>query len=399
MDRQTTAKVDIEAELARLQALIAEQRTQIEEQRARLDQLDNHIGLQEPENGDRHSRRDLLKLAAAAAAGAAGSVALGAIPAAATSGSAIIAGQSNTADATTTLTTQNANQVVSPLLNINNNGAAAGSVALLIEGSNTGNAIFSQNAGNGGGAVVGLASAAGYGLIGVSSSGIDAYAAGNGRVAQWPTVQYAPPTGTGSPAGSAPPFTPGIANAPGDPNSVFAIELVRGDDGSIWAMRATGGNPLGVGTAAWRRMNSVRVDSAAGDGAPFAPVRLIDTRDPLKNGGHPGPLTSGQSYDFGPFTGSNGIPSDALGIVGNLTAVAAAPYPSQFAAQGYLAIYPKGTVRNASSPSNVNFGGPVYAWPNSFTVGFGSGANAGSVSIFVFGTAVHVILDVFAYIQ
>ena len=43
MDRQTTTKVDIEAELARLQALIAEQRTQIEEQRAQLDSLTAQI--------------------------------------------------------------------------------------------------------------------------------------------------------------------------------------------------------------------------------------------------------------------------------------------------------------------------------------------------------------------
>ena len=49
--------------------------------------------------------------------------------------------------------------------------------------------------------------------------------------------------------------------------------------------------------------------------------------------------------------------------------------------------------------SNLNFGGPTYAWANSFTVGFGAGVNQGMFTIFVFNVPVHVVVDVFAYVQ
>ena len=373
-------------------------------------------------NGGARSRRDLLKLVGAAAVGAAGSVVLRATPAEALDGNSVVLGntdpavnKTNDAAFPTTMTPTapdpNPTGVPTPLLKVTGPNHAAPPVPALpntpgflffapIQGfggvvpqsdgsmpAQTFNFAEGVDGYAGGVAGTGVAgsSDAGIGVAGASISGVDLFALGNGTFGQLP-------------------FTAGGGASPGYLTAVNDLELVREADGSLWASRAhfvngTGAVPTGIGPDTWKRMNTVRVDSDAGDGSVFAPVRLIDTRAPATNGGHPGPLANNQSYDFGPFTGTNGIPSDAVGIVGNLTAVAAAPFPSQFAAQGYLAIYPKGFVRTASSPSNVNFGGPVYAWPNSFTVGFGSGTNAGSFSIFVFGTPVHVIVDVFAYIQ
>ena len=334
-------------------------------------------------NGNRHhTRRDLLRVVGAAAIGAAGGVVLRPTPATATGPTPLVSvsgAQAQSPPAPRPSTKTPGFLFFAPL-------QAYGGVVSQKDLDNT-VYNFAEGingyAGTTSGTGVAGSSDAGIGVSGSTITGIDLAALGNGSIAQFP-------------------YSVGGGPSPGYQLGTNDLELIREADGSLWLSRAQyvvgqGAVPLGTGPDSWRRMNSVRVDSATGDGTAFVPVRLVDTRDPSKNGGHPGPLANGNSYDFGPFNNTNGIPLDAVGIVGNLTAIAAQPYPSTFAAQGYLSIYPKGVARPAVS--TVNFGGPVYAWPNAFTVGFGTGADAGSITIYVFGTPVHVIVDVFAYLQ
>jgi hypothetical protein len=116
-------------------------------------------------------------------------------------------------------------------------------------------------------------------------------------------------------------------------------------------------------------------------------------------------MLPGEIVDFPPFTNANGIPSDAIGLIGNLTAVAsdvAGNPTASFAVGGWLALTPGGVSANSLNPvSNVNYGGPVNAVPNFFLVGFGTGATyAGRLRIQNGGnTKVHVLLDVFGILQ
>jgi hypothetical protein len=217
----------------------------------------------------------------------------------------------------------------------------------------------------------------GYGLAG-GSGGIDIAALGNGRVLQLSLPGGPPPNPNmlfNSPAGP-PTYTPND------------FEQVRDGNGVVW-LSGTGGF--------WRRANSLRVDSPAGTAA-FTPARLIDTRDGT---GLPGsgltanqPLQPGVTYVFGPFTNSNGLPADAIGIAGNVTAVG-------FTGAGYITVFPAGVATPITS--TVNFAPPFQGtgWANAFTVGFGIGANAGKISIRLSNNGItsHVVLDVTGYLQ
>jgi hypothetical protein len=443
---RTRVEANLEERVARLSAILEEQRRELDDLRRNLT------------HGDRSpSRRELLRLAGAAVAGAAGSVALQTIPASAINGGNLVLGQANDANATTDLhpTTTTPS---TPLFHIDASAASNGAVGLMVAGANNadaavvqgsgtgsglsatsplGNAVSGQagggatsngvagtagagvssygvvgtagagltsigvvgNAGpgnasagvigNAGGAlssagVVGAASV-GYGVFGQASTGIDMIAGGNGRLAQVP-------------------FSLGGAGAPSMTPGAGVLEIVREDDGSVWVSRAQAGNPLGTLQAAWKRLNAVRVDAADGTGNPFVAARVLDTRNGTGTGAHTGPLLPGQIVDFGSFMGANGIPADAVGLIGNLTAVAsdAAGNPAPtFAVGGWLALTPGGVSANQASPvSNVNYGGPVNAVPNFFLVGFGTGVNAGKLRIQNGGnTKVHVLLDVFGILQ
>ena len=405
---RSSVNAHLQAEVARLNAVVGDLR-------GRLDRLEGDPGGdgQQPPR----SRRDLLKLAGVAALGAAGGVVLRAAPAAAATAGNMVLGQANDANATTSLTPTggvSTSTTPTPMLSVTGPKSVAapvpkpstkttgflffapiqgyGGQVVQLDADNT-SSTFAEGvdgyAGTNLGTGVAGGSDAGIGVGGASITGIDIFAYGNGSFAQVPVAD-------------------GNGPSPGYQVGTNDLELVREADGSVWASRAMfvlnqGAVPVGTGPDSWKRMNTVRVDSETGDGTAFAPVRIVDTRDPAKNGGHPGPLAPFASYDFGPFPGvvGNGIPQDAVGIVGNLTAIAAAGAPvgglPTFGAQGYLTIYPKGIAR--PGVSNVNFGGNTYAWPNAITVGFGTGTNAGSFTIYVFGIKVHVLVDVFGYIQ
>jgi hypothetical protein len=350
----------LEEQVARLEALVADQA-------GRLQALEGNRSNGQgagPQRPKAQSRRELLKLAGAAvvgAAGVAGAGVLNAVPAAAADGNLLVLGAaaSNREETVTTLFSDNATTTTALL-------ALDG---FAHTGSNRvdGLTILAQEGG-----VAGNFNAATFGTVGP-----DVFLSGGGRLVQRQNVG----------AGTAPNFTP-AANA---------LESIRGDDGSFWMSRATGGAPLGTLKTAWKRMNTVRVDSAAGDGTAFVPVRVINT-DPAVGpvvGGITGPLNSGATYTWS-IAGTNGIPADAVGIVGNITAVA-------YTSGGFLTMFPTGVARPTVSSVNFAQAGTVFAWGNHFTAGFGTGANAGKISIFVglnAGTdTTHVIVDVFGFLQ
>ncbi len=391
-------KVELEAEVARLSAMV-------EQLKGRLDGIDGrgngngHGGEIQP-----HSRRDFVKLAGAAVAGAAGGVLLGAVPAAAANGSSVILGNTGTTPPTlndassTTRLTATTTAGPTPLVEIIGAGATIpvapppvpnfqGALQVFAQPGIPGNpnAVppipdkFSEGidgwAPGGVGAGVLGASDMGYGVIGESGSGFDLSALGTGRV-----FQYSITDNVGNPLAGPPSFTPGqpVSGFPGG-------ELVRDTNSVIWASRATGAN-----AAAWRRINTVRVDKADGSNQFFQPVRIIDTRTGA--GGTIGVRTANSTTTWGPFPGTNGIPTDAIGIVGNVTVTG-------YTGQGFLAVFPAGAAYDPNtSPSTMNYS-TNWAWANAFTVGFGVGANAGKISIYTGSIPTHVIVDVVAYLQ
>jgi hypothetical protein len=125
------------------------------------------------------------------------------------------------------------------------------------------------------------------------------------------------------------------------------------------------------------------------------PVRVLDTRD--GTGGISGPLHPSTIYTSVALTGANGIPAGAVAVVGTVTFAAATP-GANLGGTGFLAVFPAG----GSNPgtSNVN-GDTSYAIASGVTVGLGTGANAGQISVLVGGTAAatQAILDVAAYIM
>lgn len=185
----------------------------------------------------------------------------------------------------------------------------------------------------------------------------------------------------------APTFTPASGH------NIFShsyFELVRADDGAIWASRGTG-----TTQSAWKRVNAVRVDTASGTGAAFKPVRIVDTRN--GTGGVSGPVNGGVTKTFTVAGGGGGtIPSDAIAVVGNITATG-------WNANGWLTVHPTGVAYNPNAdPSTMNFSGTAYAWANSFIAGLGTGANAGKLDVYVgiLGSGhSHFIIDITGYIQ
>jgi hypothetical protein len=322
------------------------------------------------------SRRELLRLAGAGVVGAVGAAALQAVPAAAATGQAFTLGQANDANATTSLANTAASSP-SPILQVT--GPTTGVSSSVVSGA----AIY----GNSGFQAV-YASGTAFGVNAISSIGLDLAANGTGRIYQYSIVDN-----LGNPMAGPPTFTP---NQPS--NLSPGGELVRDKDSVIWASRATD-----TGTAAWKRVNSVRVDAANGSGGFFTPTRIVETRASKGvKGGIPGPLAPNQTYTWpaaGSFLGTSGIPTDAVGIVGNLTVVASAG--SSFGGAGYAAIFPAGfTYTPGTDPSTVNFGDPLFAVPNSFVLGFGTGLNAGKFSVYVYGSvSVYILVDVTGYLQ
>lgn len=111
-----------------------------------------------------------------------------------------------------------------------------------------------------------------------------------------------------------------------------------------------------------------------------SPTRLLDTRD--GSGGWLGALSAGQAIDL-PVAGTAGIPSDASGVLLNVTVTAAT-------AGGYLTVYPCGADRPLASNLNFTAGQTV---SNAVAVRLGTG---GSVCLYA-NQGVHLVADVAGY--
>jgi hypothetical protein len=379
-------KRDLEGEIVRLSTIV-------DQLKGRLDGLDG--GSSNGHEGDKPStRRDLLKMAGAAVAGAAGGLLLNGVPAAAADGGNVVLGNTsgattNDAAHTTSLTATTAAGPI-PLIEVIGPNAAVPtsnapkfyaplqSFAAIPSGAAIGTLAEGVDGWAPGGAGAGLVGSTdvGYGVIGQSGSGLDVAAYGTGRIFQFSLVDN-----QGNPIAGPPTFTP--AQPPDLPGG----EFMRDANGVLWLGSATG-----TLAAAWRRINTVRLDAADGSNNFFQPVRVVDTRlntNPGPNGIRP----ANSMATWGPFPGTNGIPSDAIGIVGNLTV-------ANFNANGFAAIFPAGAAYNPNtSPSSVNITAGLAAIANSFVIGFGVGANAGKVSVYNGGTQANVIIDVTGYIQ
>jgi hypothetical protein len=243
----------------------------------------------------------------------------------------------------------NAHSTTSPAISALSNGTFF-SPGIATEGYSGGIWAFSSNPG--------AAGAAAIGYLG----GPDLKLAGSGRMVQLPNI----PGGVG-----APNFTPAAGY----------FEMVRAKDGAMWINRGTG-----TLRASWKRINAVRVDTADGTGAPFAPFRVFDTRS--------GAIKAAGSTTVVPIAGlgagASSIPSDAVAVIGNLTA-------TQYTGGGFLSIAPAGV---AVTTSAVNFITGQKAIANSFIVGLGTGVtNGGKIQIKVAGHASHFLVDITGYFQ
>jgi hypothetical protein len=275
----------------------------------------------------------------------------------------VVLGNANTADAATTLSPTG----LTPPVQVLGVSAAGGTFSQgtfgtfsgPIQGLGTSDSVAQVDGVDGwaggtkGAGVYGL-SDSGYGVIGDSNTGIALYAATSGRIRQ---------------DGLLNPGMPGHTPNP--------FEQVRDANGVLWIH-----NGFGV----WRRVNTVRVDAATGSGNPFAPWRIKDTR----TGAKPAVGSTTVVQIAGVGAGDSLIPTDAIAVMGNLTA-------TQYTGGGYLAISPAGVSVGTSS---VNFITGQAAIANGFIVGLGTGlTNGGKVQVKVAGHASHFTIDITAYIQ
>jgi hypothetical protein len=348
-------RVTIEEELERLRALV-------EQQQERLQRLEGRPDSGPAGNGDPRSRRDLLRMAGIGLAGAAGASLLTALPAAAANGGALILGQGNQASADTNLVLTSSGASIHYAFQADatdggtlSSGNTRGLEAIALGGSE--GIVAASNTGPG--AILGSSSAPDLVLGGAQPTGAK-LPVGSGRLAQM----------LRSDVGAA---------KPGFPATSGFGEVVRGSGAELWISTASG----------WRRQNTLRVDKGDGSGGAFLPVRALDTRSATGPTGG-APLAGGSTTTI-TIAGNNGIPADAIGIVGNVTAAA-------YTGGGYLALFPGGITWPGNSSLNFGSGFAGTGWGNAFTVGLGGG---GKVSIYVSnnGITTHVIMDVTAYLQ
>ena len=373
-----------------------------------------------------HSRRGLLKMAGAALAGAAGTMALRAVPAAALTGQAVLQGCLNiaTTDADTELVMGNSagNTPTSAhgAAFLSRGGAGVKGAGYFVSDHSLEIGLFGQSKGSDG--TGNLASSTGTGVLGAAHAGVGV----QGVSVSGTGGQFISSTGYDALLGQAisgtipdPNFhgsgrlamvgrTDVGASGPNIPvlflthSTLFAgghfqHELVRGNDGSIWASRNDISAPTSANQFRWKRINTVRTDSADGLGTNFKPFRLIDTRSGVIKA--PGSLTVVTVAGHG--TGTSSIPADAVAVMGNLTAAA-------YTGGGFLTIMPAGIALGTGAgqynqlvdPSSVNFIVGQFAIANSFVCGL----HNGQLQVFVGGPPLpghssHFIIDITAYLQ
>jgi hypothetical protein len=159
-----------------------------------------------------------------------------------------------------------------------------------------------------------------------------------------------------------------IAGPP--PAPVYPFEQARDKDGALW-LSTTVTSPA---SDVWRRMNTV---------IPTDPFRVYDSR-PI--GGGPGPRPA-NSFTTITIAGVGGVPVDAIGVFGNLTAI-------QPAADGFLAMFPAGG--SIGQFNNLNYTRGVSAVSNFVMIRLGGG----QVTVFVSGNGpTNFLFDVGGYLR
>ena len=191
----------------------------------------------------------------------------------------------------------------------------------------------------------------GAGVVGTSDYGIGVVGSGGTDMAAF---------GTGYFAQAAITDANGILMSGPPPTPVYNFEQARDKDGVLWLSNSDG---------TWRRSNSL---------VPMSPFRKYDSRPNARPANSVTTLT---------IAGQNGIPSDAVGVFGNLTALGPA-------ADGFMTMYPTGTP--VPGVNSVNYSRGVSAWSNHIMVKMGTG---GQVSIYVSGNgATNILFDITGYI-
>jgi len=343
-------------------------------------------------------RRGILKLAGGALLGAAGAVAARAIPASAATGGYMVIGCLNLETTTTQVSGPNTivalgAQGATGVQGQGNAAVAANEVGVLGT-SKSGSGTGVRGSVGGGTGVEGLATS-GTGGHFQSNSGYDVLLGqaivgttgdpnfhGSGRLAM---------VGRTDVGGSAPNITPFfVTHSTLFAGGHFQHELIRGNDGSIWASTAA---LAGANQTRWKKVNAVRVDTADGLGGNFKPFRVIDTRI---TGGIRAAGTLNVVTVAGAGTGNSSIPADAVAVMGNLTAVG-------YTGAGFLTIMPAGIALGtgvgqynaAADPSSLNFILGQAAIANSFVCGL----HNGQLQVYVGLASSYFIVDVTAYLQ
>jgi hypothetical protein len=132
---------------------------------------------------------------------------------------------------------------------------------------------------------------------------------------------------------------------------------------------------------------------APGTGDGFvsrSPVRVFDSRPPPQRVGPTGTWKGGDTKDITILGVLSGVPADADAVVLNVTVTGPA------ARGDYLTVWPAGQPRPPTSNLNLDAGQTV---ANAVTVGLGTGADAGQISVFNAWGDVDVIVDVAGYFE
>ncbi|HEX6817255.1 MAG TPA: hypothetical protein VF120_02700 [Ktedonobacterales bacterium] len=223
--------------------------------------------------------------------------------------------------------------------------------------------------GKSGGAGAGVygTSAFGPAVEGNSPSGLDVVASGSGRIQQHLQASAGAPTSGGHSAG----------------------EQIRDSNGELWLCTVSGS----PGT--WVRVAHL-VTGLIGGATSYLtkPTRLLDTRgdspSAVQNGG--GPISSAAPYTLvvaGVTNSHDGvaIPSAAAGAIGKVTVISGA------GGSGFVALVPSGsgTPTTGTLPYSAN-----QTIATSFNVGLGG--SPGALDIYVGGSSVDVVIDIFAVV-
>lgn len=273
------------------------------------------------------TRRQLLKLAGAATVGGAGLVIANASAASAATGGNVIMGADNVSDGD--LTSLNGAGV--GVLSVGTNGFSGSQTAI---------------------SAVGLGTAPDIKLSGTGKLGFSAATSNDAQPPDLPTLN----------------------------------DLAKSSTGALWS----GTGALFDADRRWKRINAVRVDNPTGNGAAFAPFRLVNTIDGTGGVSGKRSVNTNTTYDA---AGHANLPDDCIAIFGNLSVV------DPTYNNGYIKIFPAGVAVPGTSAINFNAGQTV---ANFFFLGLGTGANAGKFTVRPGGAgsgSVHVVVDVTAYVQ